>query len=94
MRTVGRAILSFIASSFHTRAALQLEILALRHQLTVAQRSVKRPRLNPADEPEILWAWLSRVWSGWQSRSRFPGRSRGSGAPAAPAGASVSSLRA
>ena len=29
--------------------ALQLEILALRHQLGVLQRSVKRPKLSPAD---------------------------------------------
>lgn len=59
MRTVGRAILSFFAAFFRTRAALQLEILALRHQLAVAQRSVKRPRLKPADR--IFWAWLSKV---------------------------------
>jgi len=30
-------------SVFRTRAALQLEILALRHQLGVMQRSVKKP---------------------------------------------------
>jgi hypothetical protein len=34
-----------------TRAALQLEILALRHQLTVLQRQLgqHRPRFEPAD---------------------------------------------
>ena len=30
----------------------------------MAQQSLKRPRLEPADR--ILWAWLSRVWSGWE----------------------------
>jgi hypothetical protein len=44
---------------------LQLEILALRHQLGVLQRSVKRPKLTPADR--LLWAWLCAVWNNWQS---------------------------
>jgi transposase InsO family protein len=44
---------------------LQLEILALRHQLGVLQRSVKRPKLTPADR--WLWAWLCAVWNNWQS---------------------------
>jgi len=37
------ALLASIMSVFRTRAALQLEILALRHQLGVMQRSVKKP---------------------------------------------------
>jgi putative transposase len=51
--------------SFYSRAGLQLEILALRHQLAVLQRSVKRPQLNAADR--WLWAWLSHVWTDWRS---------------------------
>ena len=43
---------------------MQLEILALRHQLAVCRRSVKRPRLKPADR--ILWSWLARLWPGWR----------------------------
>jgi hypothetical protein len=35
------ALLASVLSIFRTRAALQLEILALRHQLGVLQRSVK-----------------------------------------------------
>jgi hypothetical protein len=45
--------------------ALQIEILALRHQLGVLQRSVKRPKLTPTDR--MLWAWLSAVWKEWRS---------------------------
>jgi len=55
-----------IRSWFQTRAALQVEILALRHQLTVLKRSHHgRLRLNSPDR--LLWVWLSRFWSGWRS---------------------------
>jgi len=46
-------------------AALQIEVLALRHQLKVLQRLVKRPKLTAADR--FLWAELSRYWTGWRS---------------------------
>lgn len=48
---------------------MQLEILALRHQLAVYQRSVPRPRIRPTDR--LLWAWLARLWSEWQSALAF-----------------------
>src|ERR1700704_6156975 len=55
-----------LSSIFRSRAALQLENLALRHQIGVLQRSArKHPRLTPVDR--LLWVWLSRVWSGWGS---------------------------
>ena len=59
------ALSAAVFASFRSRAALQLEILALRHQLGVLQRSVKRPKLTPADR--LLWAWLCAVWNDWQS---------------------------
>jgi len=60
------AFLAFLGASFRTRATLQLEILALRHQIGVLQRSVQRPKLTPADR--FLWVWLSSAWNGWPSR--------------------------
>ncbi len=60
-----RAVIAFAMASFRSRAALQFEILALRHQIGVLQRSVKRPKLTPADR--VLWAWLCCIWKGWQS---------------------------
>ncbi len=54
-----------VSATFKSRAALQLENLALRHQLGVLHRSVKRPKLAPADR--LLWAWLCAVWSDWRS---------------------------
>jgi putative transposase len=48
---------------------MQAEILALRHQLAVYQRTCSRPRLKPADR--VLWAWLSRAWPGWREALVF-----------------------
>jgi hypothetical protein len=59
------ALWAAVFASFRSRALLQLEILTLRHQLGVLQRSVKRPKLTAADR--FLWAWLSAVWNDWQS---------------------------
>ena len=45
---------------------MQIEILALRHQLTVLQRRTnKRPNLRAADR--LLWVLLSRLWGQWRS---------------------------
>ena len=48
-----------------SRATLVAENLALRHQIVILQRSVKRPRLHRRDR--IFWVWLSRLWRGWRS---------------------------
>jgi hypothetical protein len=58
------ALAAAFLAFFRQRTALQLEILALRHQLGVLQRSVKRPKLTAADR--FLWACLSAVWEDWQ----------------------------
>ena len=60
-----RAAAALVHGLFRSRLALQIEILALRHQLTVYQRTCRRPRLKPTDR--LLWAWLSRIWSGWRN---------------------------
>jgi len=59
-------LLVTLSSVFHSRAALQLENLALRHQIGVLQRSAKkRPILTPLDR--LFWVWLSRSWNDWRS---------------------------
>ncbi len=58
------ALFASLLASFRSRATLQIEILALRHQLGILQRSVKRPKLTVADRQ--FWAWLSQVWSDWR----------------------------
>jgi putative transposase len=53
-------------SIFGSRAALQLENLALRHQIGVLQRSARKlPKLTPGDR--LFWVWLSRIWRDWRS---------------------------
>jgi transposase InsO family protein len=69
MLPVIAALLAFMAALFRSRTSLHLEHLALRHQLAVYQRSLSRPRLRATDR--LCWAWLSRLWSGWQSALAF-----------------------
>ena len=59
-------LLATLCLLFRSRAALELENLALRHQIGVLQRSArKRPRLTAVDR--LLWVWLSRIWGDWRS---------------------------
>ena len=60
------SLLSALRSGLRTRAALQLEIVALRHQIQALRRSQPgRVRLGAADR--LFWTWLRRLWSGWRS---------------------------
>jgi putative transposase len=60
-------LLSSIRSGLRTRAALHAEILALRHQLLVLQRTTRGRRLRLKSADRVLWIWLSRLWKGWRS---------------------------
>ena len=65
MSSVFVALFALVASSFRTRAALQAEILALRHQLAVFQNNApRRLRLHRCDR--FLWVVLYRFWSDWR----------------------------
>ena len=61
MLKVVRSIVSVLARRFRSRAVLELENLALRHQLHVLRRQRPgRPRLFAIDR--LLWVWLYRFW--------------------------------
>src|SRR5262245_14464563 len=55
-----------IRSWLRSRAELQLELLALRHQLYVLNRS-RTHRLRLATADRWLWTWLSRAWPAWRT---------------------------
>src|ERR1700716_2797706 len=66
MMSVLVSLLLTLRTWAHSRAALQLEVLALRHQLQVLQRSRPR-RLRLAKPDRWLWVVLSRVLTGWRA---------------------------
>ena len=55
------AFFSWLAGRFRSRAELELEVFALRHQLAILRRQRPgRPRLCSIDR--LLWVRLYRVW--------------------------------
>lgn len=58
MTSVLISLLAMLRGPVRSRAALHLEVLALRHQLQVLQRSRTR-RLRLATMDRWLWAWLA-----------------------------------
>jgi putative transposase len=57
-------LFSAVRGAFRSRTSLQIENLALRHQLNVLRRGRRRPRIRSSDR--LFWSWLSRMWSGWR----------------------------
>ncbi len=82
MQPLIRALVATAVNLVRSRLSLQLEILALRHQLMVYQRSILRPRVRRSDR--IFWSWLSRIWPRWREAVVFvqPGDRHRVAAPA------------
>ena len=61
MVTILCALGSIFEFRVRSRASLELELVALRHQVTVPRRQRPgRPQLSSLDR--LLWVWLYRVW--------------------------------
>ncbi len=61
MVTILSALISLLSFRFRSRASLELELVALRHQVTVLRRQRPgRPKLFSMDR--LLWVWLYRLW--------------------------------
>jgi hypothetical protein len=55
------ALASLLSFLIRSRASLELELVALRHQVTVLRR--QRPgQLRLVSTDRLLWVWLYRVW--------------------------------
>ena|SRR5271167_4001091 len=61
------SLLTILRDSLRSRAALQAEILALRHQLLVLQRRNQKQRLRLSAFDRLLWVGLSRIWREWRA---------------------------
>jgi hypothetical protein len=66
MKSVLLSLLLTLRTWVRSRAALQLEVLALRHRLQVLQRTRPR-RVQLAKADRWLWVLLSRIWAGWRT---------------------------
>src|SRR3984893_10582157 len=61
MITILSALVSLLSFRVRSRASLELEVVALRHQVAVLRRQrSSRLRLFRADR--LLWVWLYRIW--------------------------------
>src|SRR5712672_3836036 len=61
MVTILCALVSILEFRVRSRASLELELIALRHQVTVLRRQrPARPQLSSLDR--LLWVWLYRIW--------------------------------
>jgi hypothetical protein len=69
MPVVTSVLLAF-RSLVRSRVALHLEILVLRHQLLVLERS-RRPHVRLTTADRLLWAWFWRAWAGWRATLVF-----------------------
>jgi putative transposase len=60
------SVLQTVRSLVRARAALHVEVLALRHQIQVLERS-RRPRVRLTAVDRLAWVWFSRIWSEWRA---------------------------
>ncbi len=61
----GKLIFWIFRLVFKDRNNIMLENLALRQQLAVQKRNIKRPRLRNRDR--FFWILLSQIWTDWKS---------------------------
>jgi hypothetical protein len=61
MMTILSALVSILGFRIRNRASLELELISLRHQVSVLRRQHSR-RLRLFSTDRLLWVWLHRVW--------------------------------
>jgi hypothetical protein len=63
--TIALALLRYLLSWLQAHHELGLENIALRHQITLLQRQVRKPRLKCQDR--VFWVVLKRAWPKWRA---------------------------
>jgi len=69
-RQIVAVLILSLRNLMRSRQALILENLALRSQLALIEQQYlvgSRPRVRATPAFRLLWMWLSRHWSAWQS---------------------------
>src|SRR3954467_802556 len=61
MITILSALVALLSFRVRSRASLELEVVALRHQVAVLRRQ-RSGRLRLFCTDRLLWVWLYRVW--------------------------------
>ena len=61
MITLLSALVSLLSFRVRGRASLEVELLALRHQVSVLRRQ-RKGRLQLFATDRLLWVWLYRIW--------------------------------
>jgi len=65
MFAIMSALLGFLLSWLRPKHQLALEVLALRHQITVLKRQTRKPKLHLGDR--FIWVLLKRCWPDWKT---------------------------
>jgi hypothetical protein len=61
MITYLSALACLLSFRVRSRASLELELVALRHQVAVLRRQ-RKGRLQLSSTDRLLWVWLYRIW--------------------------------
>ena len=61
MITMISAFVSLLSFRFRSRAGLELELVALRHQVAVLRRQ-RKGRIQLFSTDRLLWVWIYRIW--------------------------------
>ena len=61
MTTIISAFISLLSFRFRSRAGLELELVALRHQVAVLRRQ-RKGRVQLFSTDRLLWVWLYWIW--------------------------------
>ena len=69
MNSAASFVIGFLMGAFRSRLSLQLEIAALRHQLSVYRRTKRPPAITSADR--LLWSLLVHLRHGWRGALFF-----------------------